>query len=186
MRTAGFVLAGGNSSRMGRDKAKLPVASGSLVEAIAQKVKEAASTVSLVGPAARYRDLKIECIEDLRPALGPLAGIETALASRRAECNLIVACDMPNVEAVWLAHLIAEAQRSGARCLISKDAAGRIHPLCSVWTYECLPFVQHALDENRLRLLDLLAEINAGYLTSSDRLLNINTPQEWAAWQLTH
>ena len=184
MRTAGFVLVGGQSARMGRDKARLPLASGLLVEGVAAKVKRAAGSVTLVGRSASYRDLPFPAIDDLRPALGPLAGIEAALASECAELNLIVACDMPDLEESWLTRLLEEAACHPGPCLISQTVDGRLHPLCGVWRAECLLSVRRALDANRLRLLDLVRELNARYLLQTHSLTNLNTPEQWAEWQL--
>ena len=94
-RMAGFVLVGGNSTRMGRDKAQLPLHGRTLVEHIAGAVAEAAGSVTLIGAPERYPDLGIRMLPDSRPGAGPLGGICTALASTDAEWNLIVACDMP-------------------------------------------------------------------------------------------
>ena len=83
MQAAGFVLVGGQSSRMGRDKARLRIGSGLLVEDVAGKLASCTASVTLVGPPERYADLPFECLPDLRPGLGPLAGIEAALVQLR-------------------------------------------------------------------------------------------------------
>jgi molybdenum cofactor guanylyltransferase len=84
MQSAGFVLVGGDSSRMGRDKALLPLKSGLLIDEVAGKVADACGTAALIGEPERYRHLGIDCLADLRPRMGPLAGIETALDSGAA------------------------------------------------------------------------------------------------------
>jgi molybdopterin-guanine dinucleotide biosynthesis protein A len=90
---AGFVLVGGNSSRMGRDKARLPFHGTTLVEHVASTVADAAGSVTLVGAPERYASLGFPMLVDSRTGAGPLAGIHTALASSPAAWNLIVACD---------------------------------------------------------------------------------------------
>src|SRR4051794_11037884 len=105
MQAAGFVLVGGHSSRMGCDKALLPLKSGLLIQEVTAKVTAAAGTVALVGEPERYRDLGLDCLPDLRSGMGPLAGIEAALESGRGELNLIVACDMPSLDTDWLCRL---------------------------------------------------------------------------------
>src|SRR5437762_8761701 len=83
MKAAGFVLVGGHSSRMGRDKALLPLDSGLLIEKLAAMVAAVVGTVALIGEPERYKHLGLECLPDLRPGMGPLAGIEAALESGR-------------------------------------------------------------------------------------------------------
>lgn len=181
MLAAGFVLVGGQSSRMGRDKARLPIGAGLLVEEIAAKVANAASRVTLVGPPERYGDLPFECLADLRPHLGPLAGIETALAAGYGELNLIAGCDMPDLAPEWLEEMIFAANRSSALCVVTRDAAGKIHPLCAVYRSECLPLVRRALDHGQLKLLALLKELRAVEMQTSAVIANLNTPQQLAA-----
>lgn len=183
MRTAGFVLVGGQSSRMGRDKALLPWRSASLVEDVAVKVKTAAGSVHLLGDPARYVHLGFDCLPDRRPGLGPVAGLETALLSDLGELNLITACDIPGLQSTWLQALLSTAARSGARCTLLLDANGEKQPLCAVYRANCLPDVQSALEEGRLRLMDLVSRLNAQTVSIPSPLPNVNTPEEWSAWQ---
>src|SRR5205807_1875209 len=115
---AGFVLVGGNSSRMGQDKACLPFQGKTLLEHVAAAVAEAAGSVTLVGAPERYQSLGFPIIADSRPGAGPLAGIHTALSISHADWNMIVACDMPGISAPFLKSLLAAAAASGADCLI--------------------------------------------------------------------
>jgi molybdopterin-guanine dinucleotide biosynthesis protein A len=177
MHVAGFVLAGGRSCRMGQDKALLEWRSGSLVERLAECVKEAAGNVALIGNPELYSGFGFDCLADLRPARGPLAGIETALASGRGELNLIAACDMPGLEVQWLKMLLQEADESGAECVATRDASGRLHPLCAVYRDTCLVKVQKALDAGRLKALDALDELDTVVLETGQMLWNVNTPE---------
>jgi molybdenum cofactor guanylyltransferase len=186
MQAAGFVLVGGHSSRMGRDKALLPLKSGLLIEHVAAKVAAAAGTVALIGEPQRYGGFGVDCLPDLRSGMGPLAGIEAALESGRGALNLIVACDMPSLETVWLRQLLRAARESDALCVASCEQSGVVHPLCAVYRSSCLPLIRSALDAGRLKLFNLLRELRATTLEISTSVWNINTPQEWAAWEQAH
>lgn len=167
---------------MGSDKALLPWNSRLLLEDIAATVVAAAENVALIGESTRYQHLGIDSFPDLRRGLGPLAGIETALLTGRGELNLILACDMPGVKSTWLHRLLKKAQETDALCLASRDPSGRVHPLCAVYRTECLPTVQRALDAGRLKLLDLLKDLDAATLEARQTISNINTPEEWTAF----
>ena len=88
MQAAGFVLVGGRSSRMGQDKARLPMGSGLLVEEIAAKVAQAASRVTLIGPRngtaiSRSNACRIcasiwDRLPGLRPRLPPITANSTS------------------------------------------------------------------------------------------------------------
>ncbi len=168
---------------MRHDKARLPVGSQLLVEDIAAKVKGAAGSVALVGQSQRYRDLGLECFDDRRISSGPIAGIEAALLSGRGELNLIVACDMPDLDGALLRDLIDTARTRDSLCVVSRDAAGQSHPLCAVWKPASLPHVQRALDSGQLKVFDLLATLDVHYMQASHAMPNVNTPGEWLAWR---
>ncbi len=79
MRAGGFVLTGGQSARMGRDKALLPLHGRTLVEHVAAEVKDACGSVTLVGAPERYQQLGLPCLSERYPLCGPLSGLEAAL-----------------------------------------------------------------------------------------------------------
>ena len=114
MQRSGFVLAGGGSSRMGRDKALLPYRGITLLEHLARTVQEAAGAVALVGDPVRYSSLGYPVYRDKFPGCGPLGGIYTALAVSSTDWNLIVACDMPGISVDVLRILLDSAPESGA------------------------------------------------------------------------
>lgn len=163
---------------MGRDKALLPWGDTTLAQSIAEIVIQAAGTATLIGDPGRYRQLGIECIPDVRPGQGPLAGIETALSMKRARYNLVVACDTPGVSLNHAKRLLATAQEHEALCVVTTDASGT-HPLLAVYHCDALPYVQSALDNGRLRLLDVVAELNPIEIRSTEPILNVNTIEDW-------
>ena len=179
---AGFVLVGGNSSRMGQDKASLPFRGKTLVEHVASVVGEAAGSVTLVGAPERYRSLGFAILPDSRPGAGPLAGIDTALAASTAEWNLMAACDMPVISAAFLKSLLTEAESSGADCLIPSGPSGLPEPLCAVYHTRCRTAVHAALERNVRKVMDGLAGLRIATLCVSepDWFRNVNTPDEWA------
>jgi molybdopterin-guanine dinucleotide biosynthesis protein A len=184
MKRAGFVLVGGQSSRMGRDKALLPSQSGPLVLEIADRVAAAVGNVVLVGRRAVYRDrLGLDCLDDVRPGYGPLSGIHAALHSGRGDYNLILACDMPGIPEELLVSLFETAKARSARCVVTVDAAGEVHPLCAVYHRDALDAVEHAMDASRLCLMDLLRDLDALRFESPLTVQNCNTPAEWTAFQ---
>jgi len=182
MQAAGFVLVGGRSSRMGRDKALLEWNGHTLIEEVAGKVRSVAGNVALVGPAERYGALGFDCVPDLRPGLGPLAGIEAAIATRRAQANLIVACDLPGIKSAWLERLMRQAEESGTQCALIRDGGGVVQPLCGVYMSACLPVIRRALDEGRLSVRHATEELEPRMVEIEEALANVNTPEDWDAW----
>ncbi len=173
---AAFVLAGGASRRMGRDKALLPLAGRPLIEQIARCAATVAASVTIVGSPDKYQGLGFDVIPDRRPDCGPLAGIEAALESGRARRNLILACDMPHLNPALLEELFG----GHADCVVPQTPDGRWHPLCAVWDQSLLPNVRAALDRQEFRVRAALTEV-AVQVVAVGHLSNANTPEEWAA-----
>lgn len=174
--TAGYVLAGGRSSRMGTNKALLPWRRGTLLGYIAGEVEAAAGSVTLVGSA----ETAFRTLPDEYPGFGPVGAIATALRDTTAEWNLIVACDMPGVTREWLALLLAEA---GGDATVPVTPDGRPHPLCAVWNRSALDVVSSAVDRGVHTVNEVVRRLDCRTLAVEDHVVaNVNTPEEWACF----
>lgn len=174
---SGYVLAGGRSSRMGRDKARLPWGGRTLIEFIAAEVAAVTGSAAIVGgePVAGRK-----YVEDPVVGYGPVAGIAAALRDSRQPWTLVVACDMPVIEAGLLHRLLNAAEGSGA---IPVTPDGRMHPLCAVWsTAEALPAFERALASGEHTLRNVVRGLQFVFLPVDDAglLRNLNTPEEYA------
>jgi molybdenum cofactor guanylyltransferase len=187
---AGFVLVGGQSSRMGSDKALIEFEGVILAARIAECVRSVAGNVTLIGPPERYRQLGYSVIPDRASGHGPLGGVFTALVSTRAEWNLIIACDMPFVTAHLLDALFADAESgpSTADCVIpeiamtGRETTGRLDPLCAVYQRRCATAARRALDLNLLKMQDFVSSLRLRKHPVADPapLANFNTPSDWS------
>jgi molybdopterin-guanine dinucleotide biosynthesis protein A len=179
MHRAGYVLVGGRSSRMGRDKALLPFRGRTLVECVAQNVLAAAGSVKLVGDPSKYGFLGLPVIEDRTPDCGPLSGIEAALADSTAALTLITACDMPSLNPDFLDWILREAANSTADVTWVEN-----EPLCGAYRPSAHTAAAAALSNGRYKVLSAFANLNVRCLTPTDTspLANANTPEEWASF----
>lgn len=184
MKVAGFVLAGGRSVRMGRDKALLPFAGVTLIEHVAAQMREAAGSVTIVGHPERYRSLGLPAIEEDFAGCGPLSGIEAALRSANGGWAAIAACDMPGVTASWLRDLVSSAIEGGVQAAVTLSAAGRPEPLCAVYHSSLQAEARKALENGEFAVWRLLKNWKICWRPVSEEQVpaNVNTPEEWAAW----
>ena len=168
---------------MGRDKALLPYRGRTLVEWVAGQVRDAAGEVRLVGAPERYGHLEIPCIKERYAGCGPLSGIEAALREGGAEWSLILACDMPGVAAPFLKELLARVGPD-IDAVVAVDEAGRIEPLCAVYSARALTAVQQALETGSFAVRDVLHSLRLTRVPAPAAHLvrNVNTDEEWAAW----
>lgn len=153
-----YVLAGGQSARMGRDKALLPYSGKTLLEFIHAELASAFGSATVVGPASRYASLRLPLIEDLHPGFGPLSGIEAALAdcetNSRADWALIVACDMPNLRNELCREIarLALAEEK-AKIVMPLSAGGQPEPLCAAYHRSILPVIRKSLESGIFKVM---------------------------------
>lgn len=179
---AGFVLVGGRSTRMGRDKALLPLDGKTFAQHIAELLEQSAGSAALIGSPALYSGLGFPVIPDLMPGNGPLGGLFTALHQTSADWNLIVACDMPKVTTALFEHLFSQAELSTADCVV--PATGQnLDPLCAVYHRRCAPAALAAIHRKSLKMHDFVSGLKMRTVSPDQPALlaNVNTPQDWSS-----
>ena len=179
------ILAGGESRRMGTDKAALVFSGIPLLERAARAALTAGLPVLVVG-RARPDGWPLPAVDfapDAAPGRGPLGGLETALV-RAGMPVLALACDTPLLGPDALAWLRDRAASgSGAHGLAVLNG-GQWEPLFSVYAPACLPLVQARLASGRLSLHGLIESGDFGRADAPDwvaaQLVNVNTPEDLA------
>lgn len=184
----GFVLTGGRSSRMGQDKALLPFGDRPLAIWMAELVRRVCGDVSLVGSQAKYSGLGFPVIEDVFPDKGPLAGIHAALAHSDAPFSLVVGCDMPYLSPDFLDRLLEIALEADADAVIPESEPFGYEPLCAVYTPNCLPRIEEALQNGERKISRIFPQLRIRPVIcwewqAFDRLgklfRNLNTPKDY-------
>ena len=172
-----YLMAGGASRRMGRDKALLLLDGYPLLVQINKLLASIVPHPQLVAPIGRYERFGFSPLLDRRSGCGPMAGIETALMHSDFEWNLILACDLPYITRDWLLHMVGTALAAPLQvaCVSTGD-----NPLLAVWRKSALPTVQGSLDLGNFRLRDLMKPLNAINLIPPDPkiLANWNRPED--------
>jgi molybdopterin-guanine dinucleotide biosynthesis protein A len=181
-RSSGFVLVGGASRPMGRDKALLPLERATMVEEIAARVRGAAGNVTLIGSPEKYAHLGLPVVADEIEHCGPLGGLYTALRITDASWNVLVACDVPDITEAFLKQLLEAAERSDADCVVP-ESGGKIDPLCAVYHRHVGPVAESATHRKLFKMQDFVSTLRTIYwhVTDPTPLLNANTPAEWSA-----
>ncbi len=172
---AGFILAGGSSSRMGRDKASLEIDGVPLLVRAARLLDPLVRSVTVIGAPERYASLGLPIVPDDQPSLGPLGGIATALRITPTDWNLVVACDLPYLNAAWVEHLVARGLLSLADVLLPATKLAdrlRAEPLCAMYHNRSRLRIAAALAQGIYKIADGLAGLRVDYIT----------PAEWKAF----
>ncbi len=184
---SGAILAGGQSRRMGSDKAALLIQGEPMLKRTARLVASITTDVAIIGPPERAALAPgVRILPDRWPRQGPLGGIATALQALAGEVVLVVGCDMPFLNAALLRYLIALAPEYDA-VVVRVDGEG--HPLHAVYQRRCLPTLEEQLLAGNLRVQQFLARLAVRFVEGAelDRFdpqhlstFNANTPEEWA------
>jgi len=138
-----FVIAGGQSTRMGRDKALLPLDGAPLVARAVDLLRGLGLSARICGSRPDLVRFA-EVVPDNFPQSGPLAGIEAALAASDTELNLFLPVDLPLLPAAFLRWMAARAEGSQAAATIPV-VGDRPQPLCAVYSRRLLAGIRHSL-----------------------------------------
>jgi molybdopterin-guanine dinucleotide biosynthesis protein A len=182
-----FILAGGVSSRMKRDKALLEVGGEPLLVRTARLLESVVGAPSVIGDPATYKSLALPVIADDWPGAGPLGGIATALRASTGSWNLVVACDLPYLTAEFLRFLLARAVASTADAVLPMNTRGA-EPLCAMYHKRGEPAIRAALESGIRKVTDGLQNLRVETIPlaewkafDSEGLLfkNMNLPQDY-------
>lgn len=181
-----FVLAGGKSTRMGSDKAFLPWADGSLLSHALKLAAAVTPNVCIGGDPKKFSSLGT-VIEDVYSDRGPLGGIHAALSTSPTDLNLMLAVDLPLIEAPFLRFMIGLAQGTDAIVTVP-FADGVSQPLCAVYRRQFAQPAEEALRAGRNKIDALFAKVKTRIIEedefkregfSAAMFRNLNTPEEW-------
>ncbi|MFZ1702248.1 MAG: molybdenum cofactor guanylyltransferase [Pyrinomonadaceae bacterium] len=189
-----FILVGGASSRMGRNKANLTVGGLSFVERASSALSAVAPhKITVVGNiAADCNGLPILCDEHETGRRGSIIGLHTALKNAASDWCVVLACDMPFANDELFTRL-ASLDRAHFDAIVPVQQDSGSQPLAAFYRRKtCLPAVEYALQTNDWSLRNLLTRISTRFvafdeisdLRHSDLFfLNVNTPDEYTAAQ---
>jgi molybdopterin-guanine dinucleotide biosynthesis protein A len=177
----GAVLCGGRSSRMGTDKALIPVDGVPMVRRVADALLGGGcvSVAAIGGDRLSLEALGLEVVDDPHQGSGPVAGVLAALeAWPQADAVVVVACDLPYLGAHTVRHLVA-ALGGDQAALAAVAVTDRLQPLCVAWRPAASPLLDDALRERELRLHVVLARMATVEVSVNPQdVTNVNVPAD--------
>ena len=183
----GVILAGGSSSRMGRNKALLEVDGTPIITRIYRILAGLFHDVIVVtNSPLDYDFLPCRKVPDLYPGCGSIAGLHSALVHSRSAHSFVTACDMPFLDPD-LIRLLCETQKDGYDAVTPYSEGGQ-EPLHALYSSACRVYFENAIRQGERKILDVLGGMkvrqvscdelrSAGVKESS--FVNVNTPEEY-------
>ena len=184
------IQAGGQSSRMGEDKALKPFLGRPLIQRVIERLSPVADELIVTTNRPEdYAFLDLRLTSDLKLGRGALGGLYTAIASATHPIVAVVACDMPFASGTLLeaaSRLLVEEE---ADVVIAKSDEG-YEPLHAVYRREtCLPAIEAAIDADQWKVIAWFPQVKVRVLTPDEfkrydtlglAFWNVNTPEEFA------
>ncbi|MGB2591644.1 MAG: molybdenum cofactor guanylyltransferase [Candidatus Acidiferrum sp.] len=170
---AGYVLAGGASSRFGGDKALAKLGGIPMLEYMIDLLIKVTGDAFIVGGTRKqYQGFDVDIIADRWPREGPLGGIVTALdvsakSPGKPKWNLVVSCDMPFLTHEWLDFLVGRAWASEVQVVLAHSAQGP-EPLCAVWRTDACDAIREQFESGVRKVTAAIAKLNAEVLDEAD------------------
>lgn len=184
------IQAGGQSSRMGEDKALKLFLGRPLIQRVIDRLAPIADEVIVTtNRPDEYGFLNLRLVTDLKPGRGALGGLYTALASATHPYVAVVACDMPFASSIFFegAHRLMVAEE--ADVVIAKSEEG-YEPLHAMYRREtCLQAIESAIEADQWKVIAWFPQVKVhvltfeelkGYDPSGLAFWNVNTPEEFA------
>ncbi|WP_141430925.1 molybdenum cofactor guanylyltransferase [Bacillus sp. 03113] len=162
-----IILAGGKSSRMGKNKALLELRNGmTVIESIIEELSSLSEHVVIVtNQPEEYRFLQLPLIKDTWSEIGPLGGIHAGLRESPTSRNLIVACDMPFPSAEIGKYLLLQLDHVQAAVPQINEYT---HPLFAAYRKDILSVIEEVVKENKRSMKQLLQKIQHKLVTETE------------------
>ena len=180
----GIILAGGQSSRMGKDKGLVKLNGRPLAEYAVDILKQVSDTLLISTQNREYEYLNIPLVEDIYKQIGPMGGVYAGLMHSGTEVNAVLSCDMPFVSPRLFELLMDEMQEAWV-VLPSVDGV-HPEPMCGIYSKKILPSMEQFIRKGNYALPALFQEIPFKMIKMDERMerypgnsfLNINTEEE--------
>lgn len=184
------VLAGGKSSRMGRNKALVEIAGQTILAHILGRVSHLGDGAPFIvaNDAPTYDAFGLPVLSDVYPDHGSLGGIYSAIHHSQTEYTMVMACDMPFVSAPLITYMVGLiAANDPQPDVIVPRVDGYPQGLFALYRKACLPVIQPRLEAKQLKVIRFYDAVNVRYLDESEyqsyivpdlSFFNVNTPQD--------
>ena len=185
-----IILAGGKSSRLGRNKALQAISGKSLIQWVVDRLTTVSTEIII---ATAYGEkfpcsspTGIKTVADLYPGKGPLVGIYSGLIASSSSWAIVVGCDMPFLSVGLLDYM---SQISSTFDVVVPQTRAKVEPLCAMYSKNCLASIHGLLEHDELRLSELLNMVKVRYIEEAEinrfdpehlSFFNINTQADLA------
>jgi molybdenum cofactor guanylyltransferase len=171
----GVVLAGGMSTRMGRDKALLMLEGKPFIQHVAEALQEVFPEVLISANTSAYDFLGLPIVNDLHRDCGPLGGMHAALAAVKSPYIFVAPCDIPRLHPAIIATLLSGGKWHMVAIASTVDG---LQPMVGIYPAACHGALDAFLASGQRRVRDFLKSVPCFHVRvecRDSRLDNINS-----------
>ena len=164
-----IILAGGKSSRLGRNKALQVLEGKSLVQRVIERLDALSAEIIIVTaggePMPCSAAAPIRTVSDIFAGRGPLVGLYSGLMASSCQQAVVVGCDMPFLSVGLLEYM---SRISSCFDVVVPRIEDKVEPLCAVYSTNCLPAIRELLDRDELRINRLFNVVKVRYVGEAE------------------
>jgi len=160
-----IILAGGKSSRLGRNKALQVLDGRSLIQRVVERLDVLSAEIVIVTAGGEAMPVSsaatVKTVPDIYSGRGPLVGLYSGLSASASQQSIVVGCDMPFLSVGLLEYM---AQISSAFDVVVPRIEDKVEPLCAVYSSTCIPAIRELLEREELRINRLFGMVKVRYV----------------------
>lgn len=180
MHTSAIILAGGQSTRMGQDKALLEINGESSIKRLYNLLSPFFDEIIVsVGSERDIPFTEMKVVRDVEDGHGPLMGIYSSIAASQSQVNFVIACDIPEVNMTLLFELLANSEEYDIA--VPSFSEGQCEPLFAVYKKNVAHAAKKILDLHKRRIIEIFPECKTQIIPTPNKswYINLNTPGDY-------
>ena len=177
-----YILTGGRSRRLGRDKALLRLDGQTLPERILSSIPAGYPTKIVSNSSQAFEFIECPVITDIHQGLGPIGGIHAGLSDTTSDFGFFIACDLPFITQTLILRILQNHTDEDVFGIRGKD--GNV-PLCTIYSKRGLAVIDSQILNKEYSLSRLSKLLHSAFIEATDELdlLNVNTERDWRTAQ---
>ena len=180
MQATAIILAGGQSRRMGQDKAVLEINGTPAIKHVCEQLRSHFDQILVSSNNTEKHSIPgVMVVPDEVAGKGPLLGIASALRISRNDTNFVIACDIPEVDIGFVRRLIRNSRTFDA--VVPQTGPSQYEPLFAVYKKSTLAAIDESIISGNYKILDPLKKCKVNYvkLLQAEQIKNLNTMNDY-------
>ena len=171
-RVTGILLAGGKSTRMGKDKAFIPFMGKNLMMHNLSLLRGMCHEVLMSANQPVFENFGIRVIKDIYPDAGPIGGMHACLRESSFQYSIILSCDLPFINQGLLFGLFAHINEGYD--IIAYQCNNQVEPLFACYSKNVLPQIEKNITQKDFKLQNIFKQLKVKLIPLHSKIFSTN------------